>query len=49
MPEEVARFIKNRFGELRVSEAKYEDLLSEIDEYYSKYLTLVKTEFSSAN
>ncbi|MEM1651134.1 MAG: integrase [Sulfolobales archaeon] len=34
MPREVARFIQSRFGELRVSEARYEDLLSEADEYY---------------
>ncbi|MEM0006459.1 MAG: hypothetical protein QW406_06310 [Ignisphaera sp.] len=26
MPREVARFIQNRFGELRISEARYEDL-----------------------
>ncbi|MEM1528258.1 MAG: integrase [Sulfolobales archaeon] len=38
MPREVARFIQSRFGELRVSEARYEDLLSEADEYYLKYL-----------
>jgi intergrase/recombinase len=38
MPREVARFIQSRFGELKVSEARYEDLLSEADEYYSKYL-----------
>jgi len=35
---EVARFIQSRFGELKISEARYEDLLSEADEYYSKYL-----------
>jgi intergrase/recombinase len=38
MPREVARFIQSRFGELRVSEARYEDLLSEADQHYSKYL-----------
>jgi intergrase/recombinase len=38
MPREVARFIQSRFGELRVSEARYEDLLSEADEYYPRYL-----------
>jgi len=37
MPREVARFIQSRFGELKVSEARYEDLLSEADEYYPKY------------
>jgi intergrase/recombinase len=38
MPREVARFIQSRLGELKVSEARYEDLLSEADDYYSKYL-----------
>jgi intergrase/recombinase len=38
MSREVARFIQSRFGELKVSEARYEDLLSEADEYYPKYL-----------
>ncbi|MEM1930270.1 MAG: integrase [Thermofilaceae archaeon] len=38
MPREVARFIQSRFGELKISEARYEDLLSEADEHYPKYL-----------
>lgn len=38
MPREVARFIQSRFGKLKVSEARYEDLLSEADGYYPKYL-----------
>ncbi|MEM0235986.1 integrase [Thermofilum sp.] len=38
IPREVARFIQSRFGELKISEARYEDLLSEADEYYSRYL-----------
>jgi intergrase/recombinase len=38
VPGEVARFIRSRFGELRVSEARYEDLLSEADTHYPKYL-----------
>jgi intergrase/recombinase len=38
MPREVARFIQSRFGELKISEARYEDLLSEADEHYSRYL-----------
>ena len=38
MPREVARFIQSRLGELRISEARYEDLLSEADSYYPKYL-----------
>ncbi|MCC6014816.1 MAG: integrase [Desulfurococcaceae archaeon] len=39
MPREVARFMQSRFGELKVSEARYEDLLSEADTYYPKYLS----------
>ena len=38
MPREVARFIQSRFGELKISEARYEDLLNEADEYYPRYL-----------
>jgi intergrase/recombinase len=38
VPREVARFIQSRFGELRVSEARYEDLVSEADIHYPKYL-----------
>lgn len=38
MSREVARFIQSRFGELRVSEARYEDLLGEADEQYPRYL-----------
>ncbi|MEM0005207.1 MAG: integrase [Desulfurococcaceae archaeon] len=38
MPREVARFIQSRFGELKISEARYEDLLSEADEHYPRYL-----------
>jgi predicted Zn-dependent protease with MMP-like domain len=34
MPREVARFIQSRFGELRVSEARYEDLLTEAYTHY---------------
>jgi len=41
MPREVARFIQSRFGELKVSEARYEDLLSEADTYYPEYLGLL--------
>ena len=46
MSREVARFIQSRFGELRVSEARYEDLLSEADENYPKYLSYL---FSTLN
>ena len=42
MPREVARFIQSRFGELKVSEARYEDLLSEADTYYPKYLEVLR-------
>jgi intergrase/recombinase len=42
MPREVARFIQSRFGELKVSEARYEDLLSEADGYYPKYLSQLR-------
>jgi len=35
---EVARFIQSRFGELKISEARYEDLLSEVNSCYPKYL-----------
>jgi len=41
MPREVARFIQSRLGELKVSEARYEDLLSEADEHYPNYLELI--------
>jgi intergrase/recombinase len=42
MPREVARFVQSRFGELKISEARYEDLLSKADEHYSKYLGYLK-------
>ena len=43
MPREVARFIQSRFGELKISEARYEDLLSEADERYPKYLSYISS------
>jgi intergrase/recombinase len=43
MPREVVRFIESWFGELKVSEARYEDLLSEADEHYPKYLSLLQS------
>jgi intergrase/recombinase len=49
MPREVARFIQSRFGELKVSEARYEDLLSEADTYYPKYLSYLQTLFTEGN
>jgi intergrase/recombinase len=42
MSREVARFIQSRFGELKISEARYEDLLGEADDHYSKYLAYLK-------
>ncbi len=42
MNREAARFIQSRFGELRVSEARYEDLLSEADQQYPAYLKLLE-------
>jgi len=47
MPREVARFIQSRFGELKISEARYEDLLSEADEHYPKYLEKLRELFNS--
>ena len=44
MPREVARFIQSRFGKLRVSEARYEDLLSEADQHYPRYLEKLRGE-----
>ncbi|MEM1696381.1 MAG: integrase, partial [Desulfurococcaceae archaeon] len=41
MPREVARFVQSRFGELKISEARYEDLLSEADEHYPEYLNTI--------
>jgi intergrase/recombinase len=38
MPREVARFLQSRFGELKISESRYEDLIAEADEYYPRYL-----------
>jgi intergrase/recombinase len=46
IPREVARFIQSRFGELRVSESRYEDLLSEADECYPRYLEYLRSQFS---
>jgi len=42
MSREIARFIQSRFGELKISEARYEDLLGEADDHYSKYLGYLK-------
>jgi intergrase/recombinase len=48
MPREVARFIQSRFGELKISEARYEDLLSEADQYYPAYLGKLWEELAGA-
>ncbi len=45
MSREAARFIQSRFGELRVSKARYEDLLGEADQQYSSYLSLLREAF----
>jgi len=42
VPREVARFLQSRLGELSVSEARYEDLLSEADAAYPKYLEALR-------
>ena len=41
MPREVARFVQSRFGELKISEARYEDLLGEADQQYPRYLQVL--------
>ena len=48
MGREVARFVQSRLGELKVSEARYEDLLGEADEAYPKYLALLGEELGKA-
>ena len=48
MSREVARFIQSRFGELRVSEARYEDLLGEADENYPKYLKYLSSTLNAS-
>jgi intergrase/recombinase len=44
MPKKIARYIQSRFGELRVSEAGYEDLLGEADQHYPRYLEKLRGE-----
>lgn len=43
MPREVARFIRSGFGELEISEASYENLLSEAGDHYPKYLNYLSS------
>lgn len=42
MPREVTKFIQGRFGELRMSESRYGDLLSKANEHYLKCLNHLK-------
>ena len=49
MPREVARFVQSRFGELKISEARYEDLLTEADSYYPKYVEKLKQLINSSS
>jgi intergrase/recombinase len=42
VPREVARFLQSRLGELSVAESRYEDLLSEADAAYPKYLEALR-------
>jgi intergrase/recombinase len=41
IPREIARFIQSRLGELKISVARYEDLLGEADYYHPSYLGLL--------
>jgi len=43
MPCEVVRFIQSRLGELKISEARYEDLLGEADKYFPGYLSYIQS------
>jgi|GEM_PF-2357705 len=43
MSREVARFVQSRFGELKISEARYEDLLGEADMNYPRYLNMLQS------
>jgi intergrase/recombinase len=47
MPREVVRFVQSRFGELKMSEARYEDLLGEADEYLPGYLSYIQSTLSN--
>ena len=46
MPREVAQFIQSRLGELKISEARYEDLPSEADERYPRYLSYLTSDLA---
>jgi len=45
VPREVARFLQSRLGELSVAESRYEDLLSEADDAYPRYLEELRKRF----
>ena len=49
MSREVARFIQSRLGELKISEARYEDLLSEADKYYPSYIDYLRKSIYAAS
>jgi len=49
MIREVAGFVQSKFRELRISEARYEDLLSEVDEHYPRYIEKLRELFNSSN
>ena len=48
MSREAARLIQSRFGELQVSEARYEDLLGEADKAYPAYLQALRKRLGGA-
>ena len=45
---EAARFVQGRLGELRVNEARYEDLLTEVDRQYPEYLKALRVDVEGA-
>ena len=49
MGYEAAAFAQSRFGELRVSERRYSDLLGETDEKYPKYTKYMRTSILGGN
>jgi hypothetical protein len=48
MSREAARFVQSCLGELKISEARYEDLLGEVDQRYSTYLNILFTTIKHA-
>lgn len=45
--KDVARFIHSRLGEVRIGEARYDDLLTTADEWYPKALQALENELSN--